>query len=195
MKEDILEQLVDEYLRHKGYFTTGNVKFKPLATDAGFVTRRDSNASDIDVIGINPNLGGVDRVWVVSCKSYQGGFYPAKIVDELRLGKKVSGHEQWKRYRELVDPKWALAFTRKIRELTGVSQFTYVTAVTKLRGGREDWENNVEFRKSVGGNPVRILTFDEIVSFVQGQIKRTPAASSIGRLLQLMKAAASVART
>ncbi len=29
MKEDILEQLVDDYLQMRGYFTRHNVKFKP----------------------------------------------------------------------------------------------------------------------------------------------------------------------
>ena len=29
MKEDILEQIVDDYLQFKGYFTTHNVRFKP----------------------------------------------------------------------------------------------------------------------------------------------------------------------
>jgi hypothetical protein len=29
MKEDILEQLVDDYLKFNGFFTVHNVKFKP----------------------------------------------------------------------------------------------------------------------------------------------------------------------
>jgi hypothetical protein len=29
MKEDVLEQIVDDYLQFKGYFTTHNVRFKP----------------------------------------------------------------------------------------------------------------------------------------------------------------------
>ena len=29
MKEDILEQLVDDYLQTEGYFTRHNLKFKP----------------------------------------------------------------------------------------------------------------------------------------------------------------------
>jgi hypothetical protein len=32
-KEDILEQLFDDYLKTTGFFTIHNVKFKPLATD------------------------------------------------------------------------------------------------------------------------------------------------------------------
>ena len=33
MKEDILEQLVDDYLKFNGFFTAHNVKFQPAATD------------------------------------------------------------------------------------------------------------------------------------------------------------------
>ena len=34
-----------------------------------FVSKQDSNHSDIDVIGINPKKNGADRVFAVSCKS------------------------------------------------------------------------------------------------------------------------------
>jgi hypothetical protein len=74
MKEDILEQLVDDYLQHKGYFTMHNVKFKPLPTADGYVANDDRVDSDIDVVGFNPMLKGPERVFVVSCKSWQSGF-------------------------------------------------------------------------------------------------------------------------
>ena len=74
MKEDILEQLVDDYLQAKGYFTRHNIKFKPRPDHPDFVTKDDSNHSDIDVIGYHPRLLGPARVVAVSCKSWQGGF-------------------------------------------------------------------------------------------------------------------------
>jgi hypothetical protein len=37
MKEDILEQLVDDYLKFNGFFTVHNVKFQPTATDPDYV--------------------------------------------------------------------------------------------------------------------------------------------------------------
>ena len=43
MKEDILEQLVDEYLMHKGYFTMHNMKFKPRKDHPEYVTNKDSS--------------------------------------------------------------------------------------------------------------------------------------------------------
>jgi len=37
MKEDVLEQIVDDYLQFRGYFTTHNVKVRP---DPGHVSTR-----------------------------------------------------------------------------------------------------------------------------------------------------------
>ena len=51
MKEDVLEQIVDDYLQFKGYFTTHNVRFKPRRDHSGYVTREDSVHSDVDVVG------------------------------------------------------------------------------------------------------------------------------------------------
>lgn len=42
MKEDILEQLVDEYLQHQGYFTRHNVKFKPDVDHLEYNSQQDS---------------------------------------------------------------------------------------------------------------------------------------------------------
>lgn len=50
-KEDILEQIVEEYLVHKGYFVQHNLKFLPRKDHPDFVTNQDSNHSDIDVVG------------------------------------------------------------------------------------------------------------------------------------------------
>ena len=34
MKEDVLEQIVDDYLQMQGYFTTHNVRFNPPCSSA-----------------------------------------------------------------------------------------------------------------------------------------------------------------
>lgn len=73
MKEDVLEQVVDDYLQFKGYFTIHNVRFRPRPRPSEYVSQQDSVASDVDVVGYNPKVDGVDRVVVVSCKSYQNG--------------------------------------------------------------------------------------------------------------------------
>ena len=64
MKEDILEQLVDDYLKFNGFFTVHNVKFQPAATDPDYIKRDDCVASDVDVIGFlgNPVEGERDSV-------------------------------------------------------------------------------------------------------------------------------------
>src|SRR5438309_993235 len=74
MKEDILEQLVDDYLQSQGYFTRHNLKFRPRNDHTDFVSNQDSNHSDIDVLGYHPLRSGPSRVMAVSCKSWQVGF-------------------------------------------------------------------------------------------------------------------------
>src|SRR5882757_7150568 len=139
MKEDILEQLVDDYLKFKGFFTIHNVKFKPSRKDSAYISKKDSNASDVDVIGLHPRLKGTDRVWVVSCKSWQQGFSPAKRIADIDARKKVSGREAWQGFRELTVKKWADGLIAEVERRTGSRQFTYITAVTKLKGDASGW--------------------------------------------------------
>ncbi|ODV43792.1 hypothetical protein AWV79_14215 [Cupriavidus sp. UYMMa02A] len=90
MKEDILEQMVDEYLQHDGYFTRHNLKFKPPKDHADYDMRADSVHSDIDVIGINPLRAGPERVVVVSCKSWQQGFNPQFWCNAIEQNKEFT---------------------------------------------------------------------------------------------------------
>lgn len=53
MKEDVLEQVVDDYQKFRGYFTSHNVSFKPSASHPQFETRKDSVPSDVDVIAFH----------------------------------------------------------------------------------------------------------------------------------------------
>lgn len=50
MKEDVLEQIVDDYLQHLGYFTQPNIRFRPRKDHPDFQSRPDSVFSDIDVV-------------------------------------------------------------------------------------------------------------------------------------------------
>lgn len=188
MKEDILEQLVDEYLQHKGYFTRHNIKFKPDSAHTDYVKNQDSNHSDIDVLGYNPKLSGAARVFAVSCKSWQGGFWPESKIREIEENKIVSGREAWKSFRELVSQKWAQAFREAIYQVTGATEFTYVTAVTLTKGNKETWENHQKFIELMNGNPIRILTFSDILDEVMPSLNTTQASTEIGRFLQLVKA-------
>jgi hypothetical protein len=190
LKEDILEQLVDDYLQLNGFFTTHNVKFKPLRGDPGYVTLQDAVHSDVDVIGFNPLRKGHDRIWVVSCKSWQGGFNPQEWIKWFEADKRVMGRNAWRFFRELVSRKWADALTREIKRRTGSTEFTYVTAITRLKGKGDtsSWIRHPLFRKNLRGNPIKILTLKEILGEIYKDVSKTEASSDVGRLLQVIKA-------
>lgn len=133
MKEDVLEQIVDDYLQFNGYFTTHNVRFRPRSKHPEYVAGQDLTPSDVDVVGYHPNLpSGVDRVVVVTCKAWQGGLNPTQELAALRRGGTSHGKEAWHHFRELWIPKWSQAFHSAIAELTGELTFTYRIAVTRL---------------------------------------------------------------
>jgi len=188
MKEDILEQLVDDYLKFNGFFTVHNVKFQPIDTDPDYVKRDDCVASDVDVIGFHPMRQGNGRVWVVSCKSWQAGFDPNEKIASIEGNKVVSGRQAWRAFRELVKKKWADALVAKVESLTGSKEFTYITAVTKLKGDASRWEEYEPFKANLRGNPIRILTLQEMLSNLYVKMNTTVASSEVGRLLQVIKA-------
>lgn len=188
MKEDILEQLVDDYLMFNGFFTIHNLKFLPSATDPEYVKNKDSVASDIDVVGFHPRREGAGRIWVVSCKSWQGGFDPVARIAAIEANKIQYGRAAWKSFRELVKKKWADALIAEIEKLTGSTNFTYVTAVTKLRGDASVWQEHKPFRDNLRGNPIKILALQDMLSDLYKKTNTTVASSEVGRLLQVIKA-------
>ncbi|MCP4250213.1 MAG: hypothetical protein GY778_24480 [bacterium] len=188
MKEDILEQLVDDYLQAQGYFTRHNLKFLPRKNHPDFDGKQDSNHSDIDVLGYHPGLPGPDRVMVVSCKSWQSGFPVHAIIDELENDKARSGRPTWKAFRELLRPKWSEAFTAAVESATGTQKFTYVTAVTTIKGAPRLWETYQPFRDAMRGNPIKLLSLTEMLTVLMGSLNTTLANSELGRTLQLLKA-------
>ena len=96
MKEDVLEQVVYDYLKFKGYFTTHNVAFRPRSDHPEYVGTQDSVRSDVDVVGYHPTRSGLDRVAVVSCKAWQGGFDATAKLAELRGEKRNPKRETWR---------------------------------------------------------------------------------------------------
>jgi hypothetical protein len=100
----------------------------------------------------------------------------------------VSGRQAWRAFRELVKKKWADGLIVEIERLTGSSQFTYVTAVTRLRGDASIWQEHQPFRDNLRGNPIKILTLQEMLSDLYSKTKTTVASSEVGRLLQVIKA-------
>lgn len=188
-KEEILEQIVEEYLVHKGYFVQHNIKFLPRKDHPDFISNQDSNHSDIDVIGFHPRLSGPDRVMVVSCKSWQSGFNPRVEIDAIANDKVRRGRKAWQAFRELCVPKWSEAYLKAIEDATGSSEFTCVLAVARVNGNVEVWEGHRPFIDAINGNPIRILTFKEMVVDIERNLTTTLAATEVGRLLQMFRAA------
>jgi hypothetical protein len=83
-KEDILEQLVKEYLIHKGYFIKHNDNFLPSKQHEYFVSNQDLNHSDIDVLVIHPLLTGPEQVIAVRCKSWQSDFSIQRELNAIK---------------------------------------------------------------------------------------------------------------
>jgi len=189
MKEDILEQVVDDYLKFKGYFTTHNVGFRPRSDHADYVAAQDSVRSDVDVVGYHPIRSGIDRVIVVSCKAWQSGFDASAKLAELRGEKKNSKRATWRHFRELWAPKWNEAFREAIFELTGERDFTYRIAVTRLKGNAEAWTRDPTISANLKGCSVGFLPLEEMWATMLSELTTTPASSEIGRLAQLLKAA------
>lgn len=188
-KEDILEQIVEEFFLTRGYFVQHNVKFAPRKDHPDFVVNQDSNHSDIDVLAISPTAEGPEAVVAVSCKSWQAGFNPRRELDAIENNKIISGRERWRFFRELCVPKWSEAFVDKVREMTGRSEFTHVTAVSHVRGDRRVWEDYPTFRRAMQGNPIRLLGFGEMITELQCSLNTTLASTEVGRLLQMFRAA------
>jgi hypothetical protein len=193
MKQDILEQLVEDWLQAQGYFTRTNFPFKPGKSHLDYDSKKDSVASDIDVIGFHPAKSGPDRVKVVGCKAWQDGFEIEKMRQALVSNQnQIFGNkEAWKHFRELVNPKWTEAFLQAIKGATGSDDFTYVTAVTVSYdlSNKDRWENETTFKSAMRNNPVKIVTLQEMLGEVFQKLGTSVESSQFSRTLQLIKAA------
>jgi hypothetical protein len=189
MKEDVLEQIVDDFLQFDGFFTTHNVRFRPRRDHRDYVAVQDSVASDVDVVAYHPMRSGVDRVVVVSCKSWQSGFDATAKLAELRGEKKNRKRATWRHFRELWIPKWSEAFREVIFELTGERDFTYRIAVTRLRGDADAWATDPTICSNLEGCSVGFLPLSAMWPRMLTELTTTPASSEMGRLAQLLKAA------
>ncbi len=190
MKEDVLEQIIDDYLQFLGYFTVHNVKFKPSPDHPKYIAANDSVHSDIDILAFHPLKRGTERVRVISCKSWQSGFRADLELGRLRGERKNPKRESWRKFRELWIPKWAEAFRNRVRALTGVDEFHYQIAVTRLIGDGAAWSQDETIRRNLGPKSrFSFLALNQIWSEYLAQLELTPAPSEIGRLAQLLKAA------
>jgi hypothetical protein len=209
MKEDILEQLVEDWLvAQQGWFVKHNVKFRPSRQHPDYRPKQDSVHSDIDILALNPLREGVDRVAVVSCKSWQGGFEPnhwKRVLEaEALYNTSVDGgfkrREGWKYFREIASDKWIEAFVERIEAETGQRDFTYYIAVTRVVGDETSVKRLEESRvikdrllRRRAKARIKIISLHELVteSFKRLETKKTPVLEStdFGRFLQLVHAA------
>jgi hypothetical protein len=189
VKEDVLEQVVEDYLNFKGYFTIHNVPFHPDKARRDYDAKEDSVPSDIDVVGINPKKRGTARVIAVTCKSWQGGFHAERLLAQLRGEKKNPKRETWRHFRELWKPKWSEAFRHQIEERTGARTFDYRIAVTRLNGDSSGWSADRTIARNLPGCSVGFLEMEEMWKAILGELTERPAPSELGRLAQLLKAA------
>lgn len=195
MKEDVLEQVVDDYLQFNGYFTQHNIRFRPDPAHPNYVADHDRVPSDVDVVGLHPGRDGIERVWVVTCKSWQQGFNPRRKLEELRgVASNPKKKETWRHFRELWIPKWADALKAKVDRLTGQQQFVYHIAVTRLVGEKVEewtsqWSGDSTIAQNLPGCSVRFITIETMWQTMIRELTKTPASSEIGRLAQLLRAA------
>jgi hypothetical protein len=95
----------------------------------------------------------------------------------------------WRAHRELWVSKWSEAFRAAIYDLTGQTTFAYRLAVTRLRTPVDGWSADPTIVKNLAGSTFGVLTLEDMWSTVLAGVTRTPAASEMGRLAQLLKAA------
>lgn len=192
MTEDVLEQVVDDWLRRRGYFTRTNVRFGPEPGDDGYVRLLHNQKSDLDVIAVNPTISGPEGVLAISCKAMQQGFSPNGWLKAAEEGRKYNGKLAWKHMRELWDPTWAAALHRRVRDLTGADTYTYVLAVTRLgKGGSADtaiWHAHPIVGPNLHGLSSEVWTFAKMWSDLTEDVSEQIEPSHIGRLAQLLKA-------
>jgi hypothetical protein len=88
----------------------------------------------------------------------------------------------------LVQPKWSAAFIEAVERETGKREFTYITAVTRIKGDATAWENHPPFNKAMGGNPLKLLSLEKMLSDVSESMGTTLSSSQLGRTIQLVRA-------
>jgi hypothetical protein len=71
-----------------------------------------------------------------------------------------------------------VAFRDAIRNATVEEKISsYTLAVARVRGDRIVWERHQRFIDALDGNPIRIITFQEMVSEIYDQLGTTLAAT------------------
>jgi hypothetical protein len=145
----------------------------------------------------------LDRVHVVSCKSWQEGFgindWLNALEGEAKYNKSQTNfqrRELWKYFRELVSDKWIDAFLNVLERETGQRDFTYVIAVTKLKEKDGDvrlLENSEiikdRFKRKNSSMILKFLTLETIINNIKKRIENKETTvnetTDAGRMIQL----------
>ena len=125
----------------------------------------------------------------MTCKSWQGGFHAERLLDQLRGKRKNPKRETWRHFRELWVPKWSEAFRKEIELRSGAKTFTYKIAVTRLIGDSSGWSSDETIAANLPNCKIGFLEMEEMWKTILGKLTERPAASELGRLAQLLKAA------
>jgi len=100
MKEDVLEQVVEDYLQLRGYFTIHNLRFKPdkvtLNTSRTKMAFRATSSRWHQSIADRASAGPRR-----SCKAWQSGFEAAAKLAQMRGERKQPKCQTWQHCREL----------------------------------------------------------------------------------------------
>jgi hypothetical protein len=57
------------------------------------------------------------------------------------------------------------------------------------KGDRQVWEAHQPFIAALGGNPIRLITFHDMIGEIYDDLGTTLAATEVGRMLQMFRAA------
>jgi hypothetical protein len=107
----------------------------------------------------------------------------------LQGKRKNPKREIWRHFRELWVPKWSEAFRHEVEQRTGSKTFTYRIAVTRVVGDPSGWSADETIAKNLPGCPIGFLDMEKMWTAILGELTERPAASEMGRLAQLLKAA------
>ncbi|MFB5652889.1 hypothetical protein ACE5IS_19810 [Leptospira wolffii] len=210
MKEDILEQIAEDYfISIQGNFTKHNLKFRPREGSLGHNRKYDSVHSDIDLIVINTKEK--NSITVVSCKSWQEGFNANLASQEIEKAiegqpEKVTGkRDYWCYFRELCINRWTDSFVSTLRRELSISEknrFTlnYIILCTKLTPKSVLSKDALSksrilkeyFRKFQVEINLEIVTIDKYIRKLVAKIENSPTnaveSTHLSRTLQLLMA-------
>lgn len=198
MKEDILEQIGDDWLNQMtSVFVKSNLKYKPLPSDMDYVKNKDNIPSDIDLLAVS--FSDIETVTVINCKSWMDGFdfksFHNHLNDLSKHDKNYSGKRYWKHFRELISPKWHRAFIQRIKqENPNFKKLKYIILTIKAKNKTSvvDWMLNPIITKNFNESEIELLCIEskeihELIDEIKTEVGGYAENSDFCRTLQLLR--------